>query len=690
LAADEASGLSRVAIVSCDIVGHSSESDLQVQFARVQAINGIIAAAIEDLGADSVVWASGGDGGHIIFRDMRWHQPALDLIAVLRRWAAAERVPLRVTANVGFVSFLSGADGRVQAVGDGINLAGWLLTRGPARGVLVSAPFQAEIEATHVTPEATFDNHRKLRDKAGRDQYLALMSIGPDRSSWDPPTEEDRRQLADAVRGGAGWEIIYWAKRILQINDGDSKAAGAIRRLPRRHLGYSREDVRGEANPFFELLTYSQLHEVIMAGHLVERRYNEYICRLGDAGDTMFVILRGQVGVYLPPSEGASDTPAQPDFVHEEGEIVGELAFAMSRRRTADLVALTDTTLLTFNFKEMSKRLPDNVLDDVRAFMRSRALEHVSQRVPFLIGPDQRGPLIDGEHPWEEVLASLEEHCTLIQLPRTQSTQLTFGRVKATSPDAAEGLYLLVGGALRGLTEPDPRRPSQTGVGSLRSPTLIGEAYPLLWVDLPGTIVLPKRDFHIEGEPVTILYLRASGLVLLDALQRDAVYRELRRAAAACFEYDAFISYNSGDADTADRWATALTNAGLNVFRDVPTRGTEFPPRLWAAIRHARALVPLVSPHVMVREAPDNWVMREIDAHRHYFDVRRIFPVILPGGKHEHFLSGFRPIRVGDDETVAIGELVEELRALRDGSFDPPLSFTDKGIPPNGSDDLLR
>jgi hypothetical protein len=533
----------------------------------------------------------------------------------------------------------------------------------------------------------TFDHDRTLRDKAGNNQHLALMSIPPDQSTWEQPTEEDRRQLAVAAANGSGWEVIYRAKRILQVNQKDLDAAAAIRRLPRAHLGYTREDVRGAGNPFFESLSPPQLRDVIRVGHLVERRYNEYICRFGDDGDTMFVILRGQVGVYLPVPEGDSGLPGAPDFVLEEGEIVGELAFAMSRRRTADLVALTDTTLLTFNFADISSRLPAGAVANVEAFMRSRALEHVSQLAPFLIGPDQQGPLANGSQPWEDALAMLEEHCVLIQI-RSPALQLDYAAVKAACPEAAEGIYVLVAGEVRTRTGQETRSAvvvkGATQAGDEWPPRLVGEVYPLLWVDLPGSIVLPRREFHIESEPVTLLYLKASGLAALEARKRVAVYREVRRAASACFEYDAFISYNSGDADTAERWEAALTGAGLRVFRDIPTRGAEFPPRLWAAIRHARALVPLVSPHVLVRNGPDNWVMHEINAHKQYFDVRRIYPVILRGGKHEQILSGFRPIEVGDDEGAAIQELVRELIALRDGAVDPPLSYQAKDDPPEG------
>src|SRR5215216_1637050 len=51
--------------VSCDIVGHSGESDVGVQTARIARINGIIAEFVEPSDRNSGIWASGGDGGHV-------------------------------------------------------------------------------------------------------------------------------------------------------------------------------------------------------------------------------------------------------------------------------------------------------------------------------------------------------------------------------------------------------------------------------------------------------------------------------------------------------------------------------------------------------------------------------------------------------------------------------------------------
>ena len=131
------------------------------------------------------------------------------------------------------------------------------------------------------------------------------------------------------------------------------------------------------------------------------------------------------------------------------------------------------------------------------------------------------------------------------------------------------------------------------------------DTFPLLWVDIPDVLVLPKFPFKVEDEPVKILYIGAEGLADLELPKREALYSELRRAAASCYHFDAFISYNSLDELTARRWADALSQKGLQIYIDTPTTGTEFPSRLAAALLGSRAIIALVSPNVMVRDTED-------------------------------------------------------------------------------------
>src|SRR5215211_4692305 len=87
--------------VSCDIIGHSFDSDLSVQIQRVREVNALIQGMLESPAGDGAIWASGGDGGHLALRPETNAATALDLIAALRDWSTSSEVPLRVVAHVG-------------------------------------------------------------------------------------------------------------------------------------------------------------------------------------------------------------------------------------------------------------------------------------------------------------------------------------------------------------------------------------------------------------------------------------------------------------------------------------------------------------------------------------------------------------------------------------------------------------
>src|SRR6187401_1772324 len=100
----------RVGIVSCDIVGHSAVRDLGVQKRRAAAINDIARTAIDARRDDETIWASGGDGGHLLFCGESWLSTATKYIFDLREWSTKEGVRLRITAHVGEIDRFLGAD----------------------------------------------------------------------------------------------------------------------------------------------------------------------------------------------------------------------------------------------------------------------------------------------------------------------------------------------------------------------------------------------------------------------------------------------------------------------------------------------------------------------------------------------------------------------------------------------------
>lgn len=147
------------------------------------------------------------------------------------------------------------------------------------------------------------------------------------------------------------------------------------------------------------------LFEFVRESGLVERDEGDVICRYNDPSDNMFLILRGRVGVYLPRGEACEvDDSAEPDFKAGGGEIVGELAFALKRRRTATVRALERTSLLAFSYTRLKELLEQPatgslLTNSLDAYLKSRVLKFVFDTAEYLSLP--LGTSTSVSDPWE-------------------------------------------------------------------------------------------------------------------------------------------------------------------------------------------------------------------------------------------------------------------------------------------------
>ncbi len=227
----------------------------------------------------------------------------------MKRWAAADSVPLRIAAHCGQVCTLLGADGREQAVGDAINEAGALLELISDAGVVASWQFWERVEA-HGLRDVSFHDDRTLLLGGSVAHRVGLLSAGPVDSRWQRQAE-DRVSMRTAALAGDAWEALYHAMRVLQLSSSDADVNQVLRQL--RSEDFRSPDGRA-INPLFGYLGPRVLREVIRSGQLIERSASQVVCRYGDEGDTMFVVLRGVVGVYnADATQGRG--PAGPAFI---------------------------------------------------------------------------------------------------------------------------------------------------------------------------------------------------------------------------------------------------------------------------------------------------------------------------------------------------------------------------------------
>jgi CRP-like cAMP-binding protein len=654
------------AFVSCDIVGHSKVQRQQTQLQRVAGINNIVRSAMHGSRRNDIVWASGGDGGHVIFQQEDWHQAAVDLIVALHRWANQELVPLRITAHHGSIHEIEGADGRTQPVGDGINTAGWILTRGSPVGVVVSSHFKSEVEQ-HLPSHADFHDPRWLEKDSQESEQLFLMSVGDLSSQWEEPLQTDRYMLSEASDRESGWDVIYYAKRIMQVNTSDIQAQREILKLQPsdlKNIAQASSKTVARVNPFLGYLDSKALWEVVQLGELIERQYNEVLCQFGDKGDTMFVILRGQIGVFNPEGQPAANA-LLPAFVQRQGEIVGELAFALGRERTADLVALGEVVLLSFNIDQIERRLPQDragaeAQERISRFITSRVLEHTCYKVSYLIGRDRTGPLAKlatDNWPLDMILRELLYQVRLIPYGKGRLSLEGLGQQDSGS-DKSEGLFFLVSGTLRSVVN--------------EAKVLNGEDFPLLYVDLSETLIAPDHYFVVE-KPGRVLQIEKEAFDDWTPETQQEILKGIKRELASRYSYDVFFAYNFEDREIVERWYKALVDEGFRVFKDAPQPAHRFPRRIEAALLDSLTLAAFVSSHTMVKPQEDNWVLREIQYWQDYFDEAKILPIRLPGGKPELIVHGYPPVDATANESDAIGAVVQVIRDIQSGVDDPPI-----------------
>src|SRR5262249_10311519 len=146
-----------------------------------------------------VIWASGGDGGHVAIGIDQPKNLALELIAELRNWSVEAKLRLRISAHVGEVGQTARADGGIQLVGHAINLAGRLLDYGDQNRVVVSDSFR-RLYQSHEFPGVRFHSNKTVAPKYFPRNTICLLSVkNLFESSWQGITESEPALIAEAL-----------------------------------------------------------------------------------------------------------------------------------------------------------------------------------------------------------------------------------------------------------------------------------------------------------------------------------------------------------------------------------------------------------------------------------------------------------------------------------------------------------
>lgn len=507
--------------VSCDIVAHSAEQSLEKQKDRVTGINQVVAAFVSR--SKEIIWASGGDGGHVAIPTDYPPSLMIECIVALREWSMNLGVPLRISANLGIVDCIAGADGRKQLVGFGINLAGRLIPFAGPNRVVVSTDLRDRIRES-LPNIFKFHDERMIRLKSIEPQNVCLLSHQDKfESAWDEVfLASDRAHLQLALEQQKGLSAIYRARRILEMNPSDSEAVGALRTLT---LQRSWIETR---NSFIENLFIDEEFgpQIIRSGSLVDRKTGEILCELNEEGETMFWILKGRVGGFLDARRDGLRDRQKPDFEMMAGELAGELAFGLRRRRTATLYCLEDTAVLVFSYAQLIAACPQADLKQqveqiVDRKITARAMENLWNTAPYFRAMERTGLLAEAKAPWLDLI------------PYSQRTRLiqAAGTLEADNPVfKPEGLCILIGGTVL----PKTGNPA----------ALTGNEHPILAVNFPGEIRRMANDYELL-EDVNLLTIKKEGLRKLGPNVHKEIIKRLHVQLSKS-------SYLSGKASVAE------------------------------------------------------------------------------------------------------------------------------------------
>ncbi|NWF92547.1 MAG: cyclic nucleotide-binding domain-containing protein [Syntrophaceae bacterium] len=260
------------------------------------------------------------------------------------------------------------------------------------------------------------------------------------------------RQVAEAyARDGFLLQAISVNKMILRV-DPSSKGVGD--RLARLYA--ERNLASTSLNPLPPIPLLSELNEQELQLLLKQIELKTFdkgtpICGEGDPGDSLFIVSRGEVGVYKRMGNG------EEAWIRnlEEGDFFGEFGFFTDRRRHASVRSINGCEILEIprNRIEEMIRVHPRIKEVLQNLFRKRVLDLFLAVSPFFSG------LNSGER--EEVFKRFR----LIRVP--EETVLFRGG------DPPDFLYMVKSGEVEIYTQ--NRKGRRTLLATLRSGSIFGE-----------------------------------------------------------------------------------------------------------------------------------------------------------------------------------------------------------------------
>lgn len=599
--------------VSCDIVAHSAEPSIDVQIKRVGGLNAVVSEFLK--GRPDIIWSSGGDGGHLAFPLEKDIDLVEKYIIALRKWSNLNQVSLRISCNDGTVESTQGPTGQLELIGHGINAAGRLIRLGSATAVLATAGVRKKI-AKISTSRLQFHDARMLDPKTIDKQEVWLVSVlGEFTSRWaEIETFSDRGALAAARERGEALDIIYRAKRLLEVNPSDSDAIKSLQEMALKKLGLAKTD-SFIADVFLDPMFGP---DVICAGTLVERGPGETIVDYNDEGQTMFFILKGSIEVCLPRVESEPQpTEATKRIILSPGELTGELAFALRRKRTATLQCIEKSGLLCLNYTKILKTCEEkNLRDQLKRVLDRKILERIVEYV-WTTSPYFQSAANTNAHSrqygsWLPLLAS----CFLTSLDWNKERKIT----RNHELFSIKGICILLSGKLE-LVE------SRT--------ILDGVDCPLVFADLSDVPGIFGGEYRLLDKEAKLMTIQEEALLQLDPeIYEQAIEgiakihppqkqtaNPLQALAMQGIKKHIFLSYCKDDQEEVSHIRDALVASGETVWWMMDIKGgQDWKTEIRKAMRTAYAVIIVFSKQTGSRITSGIYpeVLDAVNAYREY------------------------------------------------------------------------
>jgi CRP/FNR family transcriptional regulator, cyclic AMP receptor protein len=168
------------------------------------------------------------------------------------------------------------------------------------------------------------------------DVYADLVKIYPDNPSY---LRKYAELLLEAKRATTATEVLRRLHQLLTDQHQDDKARALIREFP--VIGKVIATQETAENPMMQIIE-GTLGRLWALTNQRKVREGHHICREGEFGDTLFIVIKGEAAIFKKDERGRA---IMLNLI-EAGDVFGEGAFLNPGPRGADVVANKDSVIL--------------------------------------------------------------------------------------------------------------------------------------------------------------------------------------------------------------------------------------------------------------------------------------------------------------------------------------------------------